>query len=162
MRAVRSCLAWGAERLQELFAVVGELEDGVAVVVDDPHVLLPIVRADVYRVRTLHHLVPLRPRLYEIAGGVEHHDRVLPSRIDAHPPLPRLLRVVWILTWSAGPRRAGRWTLRRVAERRLTHRKRQARSDVGNRTGRGPRHGGQLASLDHVDTVGTLRENALH
>jgi hypothetical protein len=53
------------------------------VVVDDPDVLLRVIRADVDRVRTLEHAVPLRPVLGEVALRVDHDDGVVPARIDA-------------------------------------------------------------------------------
>ena len=72
-----------ADRLHELLAVVRELVDHVHVVVDDPHVLLGIVRADVDRVRAPQQLVPLRPRLDDVAVRVDDDDAVLPFGVDA-------------------------------------------------------------------------------
>ena len=72
-----------ANGLQQLFAVVGELEDRVTVVVDDVDVLLRIVRADVDRMRPAQHLVPLRPVLDDVAVAVDHEDAVRPEEVDA-------------------------------------------------------------------------------
>ena len=76
-----------AVREHEL-AVIGELVDDVKLVVENPHVLLFIVRADFDLVRTaaagqlLEQLVLIRPLVDEVALPVEDDDRML------EPPLP--------------------------------------------------------------------------
>jgi hypothetical protein len=67
------------DRLDELLAVVGELVDRVRVVVDDPDVLLRVIRTDVDGVRALEHLVPLRPLFDDLALRVDDDDRVFPA-----------------------------------------------------------------------------------
>ena len=64
----------------ELLAVVGEFEHLVQIVIDDPHVLLGIVRVDldVMRAsRALPQLVPLRPALHDRAVPIGNEDIVL-------------------------------------------------------------------------------------
>src|SRR3982751_4544033 len=68
-----------AERPNELLAVVGELVDLMPRVVDDPDVMRGIVRADADLVRAaaaLEQLVPLRPRLEELAVAVDDENAV--------------------------------------------------------------------------------------
>ena len=48
MRGVGARLTRRADGLHQLLAVIRELEDGVVVIVDDPHVLFGIVGADVH------------------------------------------------------------------------------------------------------------------
>ena len=83
VRRVRALHLRRADRLHELLAVVREPVDHLHVVVDDPDVLLRIVRADVDRVRTPQQLVPLIPRLDDVAVGIGDDDAVLPLRVDA-------------------------------------------------------------------------------
>ena len=68
-----------ADRHHQLLAVVRELVDDVLAVVDDPHVLVGIVRADANLVRAaaaLEQLVPLRPRLDHVAGAIDDDQAV--------------------------------------------------------------------------------------
>ena len=68
-----------AQRADELLAVVRELVDLVARVVHDPHVPIGIVRADPNLVRSaaaFEQLVPLRPRLDQLAVAVDDDDAV--------------------------------------------------------------------------------------
>jgi hypothetical protein len=75
--------ARGAQREQQLLAVVRELVDAVAFRVDDPDVFLGIVGADFDVVRTNPHLVPLRPVLGDLALLVQDQDAVLEAPVDA-------------------------------------------------------------------------------
>ncbi len=161
VRRIGSGLVRRTERHHDLLAVVRHLEDGVLVIVDDPHVLLRIPRVDVDSVRPPHHLVPLRPRFDDVAGGIEDDDGVLPARIDAHAPAPLLLRIVGVGARAAGAGRARGRTLGGVAPRYLSHRERQAGADLRHRPCRGTHHQRQLAALHHVDAVGTLGEHSL-
>ena len=129
-------------RVHEL-AVVGEAVDHVQLIVDDPDVLLGIVRADLDLVRPaparqlLEQLVVLRPLVDEVALPVDDEDRVL------EPPLPAAL----------GGRLAGRGeavgVAGRVAARRRERRVRRPRLGV-----RGQR---QLAAHRDPDPVRDFR-----
>ena len=93
VRRVRAGNVRRADRLDELLAVVRELVDRVRVVIHHPHVLLRIVRADVDGVRTLEHLVPLRPLLDDVALRVHDDDAVFPAGILAELPIRRRRRL---------------------------------------------------------------------
>jgi hypothetical protein len=72
--------------------VVGEAVDHVQLVVDDPDVLLLVVRADLDLMRAAaarqlrEHLVEMRPLVHELTVSIQDVDRVL------EPPLPSALR----------------------------------------------------------------------
>src|SRR2546425_5187877 len=124
VRRVGALPADGTDRLDELFAVVRELEQRLIVVVDDPDVLLGIIRVDVDRVRASQHFVPLSPLLDDVALGVEDEDEVLPPRINPWPTFVRVGGIVRIGSRGAASRRTGVLTLRRMAERHLANRER--------------------------------------
>jgi hypothetical protein len=147
-----------ADRLQQLLAVVGELEDRVAIVVDEPHVLLGIVGTDIDRVRAPQHLVPLRPPLDDVAVAVDDEDAVLPLELDA------VLADVGVVAHLAVHfERAGRAGDGRVAPEARDG-KGEARSDLRHRraTPASRRwNDRQLAALDVIDAIRTLREDTL-
>ena len=67
------------KRQHELLAVVGELVDLMTGVVDHPDVFFRVVRIDPDLVRTaaaFEQLVPLRPRLHQLAVAVHDEDAV--------------------------------------------------------------------------------------
>ena len=161
MRRVGAGLADGADRLHEPLAVVRELEDRVAEVVDDPDVLVGIVRAHVNGVRPREHRVPLRPVLDDVAVAVEDEDAVLPARVDAEHAallLPGFQPVRRHRARGAAGRRARDG---RAPDRQAEHGVLEARRDVAQALRRGPLDGGQLAALQHEHAVGALREHAL-
>ena len=114
-------------------AVVGELVDDVLVVVDDPDVLLRIVGADGDEVRPLQHRVPLRPRVDQVALGVEDEDAVLPARVHAHLVAARFPRLDAVLGELPGAAVAGQAGGRRVAPRQAADRELDARPESGSR-----------------------------
>ena len=69
-------LVWRADCLQQPLSVVCELEDGVPVIIDDPDVLLRIVRTFKNAVGTPEHLVPLAPVFDEVAVRIDDIDDV--------------------------------------------------------------------------------------
>src|SRR5262249_12065813 len=107
VRRVSALFADGPDRLDELFAVVRELEQSCNVVIEDPDVLLGIPRVDVDRMRAPQHLVPLSPLLDDVTPGVEDKDEVLPARINPRPALVRVGGIVRIGSGGAASRRAG-------------------------------------------------------
>src|SRR5260221_6357417 len=83
VRAVVARLVARAQRHQQLLAVVAELPDLMMDVVDDPDVVLWIVRAHRNRVRAAaldEQIVPLRPRLDGLAAAVHHDETVAKLR----------------------------------------------------------------------------------
>ncbi len=109
VRVIRAWHAGGAERQEALLAVVRELADEVRVRVDDPDVLLRIVRADLDVVRASPDAIPLRPVFDHLAVAIEHHDHVLPAPVDARTPVALVHRLA-----EAGCR-AGRFAHRHAA-----------------------------------------------
>ena len=82
MRVVRGVLVGRADGLQQLLTVIGELENGVAIVVHHPDSLRRVVRADEHGVRPPEHLVPLAPPLGDISVGIGDDQTILPKEID--------------------------------------------------------------------------------
>src|SRR5207247_1395023 len=111
------------------------------------------------RVRAPEHLVPLRPRLDDVAVGVDDNEVVLPLRVDAHASLPRLRGILRISARSTCARRAGDEPLRRVAEWHLSHGEREAWSNLRQCDRGWAPDVGQLAALDDVNAIGALRED---
>ena len=159
MRRIRALLPDGADRLQQLLAVVAELEECLVVVVHDPDVLLRIVGADVDRVRTPEHLVPLRPLLDDVALRVEDEEEMLPARIDPEASFVGLRRIIRIRTGRAASGRARVLPLRGVTERDLANGERQTWADLRNRCDRRTLQLRQLAHLNHEDAVGVFSED---
>ena len=84
VRAVLSLDVLLAKRLQQLAAVVREHIDLTERLVDDPHAMFGIVRADAHPMRSragraLAQIVPLRPALLDVAVAVERVQAVLPD-----------------------------------------------------------------------------------
>ncbi len=105
-----------AERLQQLLAVVREDEHRVAVVVHDEDALLRIVRADVDRVRTAEHLVPLRPRLDDVPLRVGDVDDVRPLEVGAVDADVGVVTHLPVDLERSGRRRGGRIAPRQPAD----------------------------------------------
>src|SRR5215831_17203174 len=120
MCVVVARLALDAERLHELLAVVCELVDDMIAVLDDPDVLLGIVRIHRDRMRPPEQRVPLRPVFRDVAVGIDDQHAVFPPCIDAELSLPAVPAVATLVAW------AGNGTNRCVAEGRLRYRKRDA------------------------------------
>ena len=163
MLVVRAGHAVCADRQQLRLAVVRELVDDVLVVVDQPDVLVRIVRTDRDEVRALQARVPLHPvgRLrQQVALAVEDEDAVLPPRIDAHlvVPQPRVHAALGELAAAAVARRAGR---RRVTPRQAADRKRDARPEIRQLLRHRTRNLRQLAALHDVDAVGAFGKHTL-
>ncbi len=150
-----------ADRLHQLLAVVGELEDRVAVVVDDVDVLLRIVRADVHRVRPAQHLVPLRPVLDDVAVAIDHENAVLPEEVRA---VHSGIRVVACHLRARLEERSGRARARGVAPQ-IRDGEREIRSDVwcldGFPASSLRRNHRERTTLDVVDAVRALGEHTL-
>ena len=159
-----------ADRLQQRLAVVGEPVDHLHVVVDDPDVLLRVVRADVDRVRPPQQLVPLLPPLDDVAVGVGDDEAVLPLRVDAELAVGRPLDADLVVL--AFPRRqpfpgvliraadAGQRRRRRVSPQ-AGHGEADARSSLRQqRRACGGVHLRQLAAEQHEDAVRALGEHA--
>ena len=149
-------------RLHELLAVVGELVDGVHVVVDDPHVLLRIVGADVDRVRPLEDLVPLRPLLDDVALRVDDDEAVLPAGVHAELAIRRLSPSSFdsLRRIPAGPAVAGSAVC--VALRHGTPP--MGNCTLGPTSGKPrlrPREVRQLAAREQVHAIRVLGEDAL-
>src|SRR6185436_6806946 len=126
--------------------VVREAIDHVQLVVDDPDVLLGIVRADLDLMRAAaarqlaEHRIEMRPLVDEVAIAVYDDDRVL------EPPLPTALRFL------AARRGDAVAVAGRVAARRIQRRiRRPRRGALGQR---------QLAAHRDPDAVGALRVDA--
>ena len=83
MRSVGSVHLRRADALQELFSVMRELVDRMHMVINDPHVLLRIVRIDCNEMGALQNLVPLRPAFHDISVGVCYNDAVFPLRVNS-------------------------------------------------------------------------------
>jgi hypothetical protein len=169
VRGVGAFLLRRADRLQELLAVVGEDVDRLHVVVDDPDALLRIVGADVDRVRPAHQLVPLLPRLDDVALAVEDDEAVLPVRIDAELAIRRALDPDVIV--FAFPRRqplprvlvgaadSGKRRRRRVSPEARDG-EADARSELRQQDRLGRLHLRQLAAEEAVHAVRALGEDA--
>src|ERR1700680_5129326 len=73
-----------AQRHNELLAVVGEFENLIHFVVDDPHMLFRVIRADPYLVRPASpckQMVPLPPSLDQCAVRIDNQNAVLQQRL---------------------------------------------------------------------------------
>src|SRR5688572_15826403 len=152
------------DRLYQLLAIVGELVDGMHVIVDEPHVLLCVVRAHVDRMRTLHDLVPLRPLLDDVALRVDHGDAVLPARVNTNFPVwrlrapPDIHALFRILARAASAWKCG---CRRASPRHPANRKLDARTHFREASHLRSRKIRQLASGNEVNAIRVLREDAL-
>ena len=116
MRAVVAGSALDAERLHELLAVVRELVDDVVPVLDDPDVLLGIVRIHRHRVRPPEQRVPLRPVLGYGPVRIDDDNAMLPAGVDTELAFPSVPAVRSLI---AG---AGDGTHRGIAPGRLRDR----------------------------------------
>src|SRR5262245_57146135 len=103
-----------------------ELEDRMAIVVDDVDVLLWIVGADVDRMWTAQDLVPLRPVLDDVAVAIDHEDAVLPQEVLA---VDAAIRIVTRFLRARLEERSGRARVCRIAPH-PRHREGQIRRDV--------------------------------
>ncbi len=159
-----------ADRLHQLLAVVGELVDHLHVVVDNPHVLLGMVRADVHGMRAPQDLVPLRPRLDDVAVGVGDDDAVLPLGVDAKLSIRRALDPEHVV--SAFPRRQplacvliGSAGARERRLRRVSPHPRHRKADAGAHLWQQRRPWGvhlrELTAEQHEDAIRTLGKHAL-
>ena len=154
----------GPDRLDKLLAIVGELVDGVTVVIDDPDVLLSIVRADVHRVRPLEDLVPLRPLFGDVALRVDDDETVFPAGIDAEltirrlRPPPDLQALRRVATGASGSGQCGGGV---AAPGQSPDRELHARSKLRHPGHRRSRNVRQLAPGEQIHTVRALREDAL-
>ncbi len=152
-----------ADRLKQFLAVMREDVDCVGVVIDDPHALRRVVRTDVDGVRSLVHVVPLRPVLDEIAGGIDHHDGVVPARVDAHLAVrrrgaaPKLHALRGVLARAAG---AGRGRDVGVAPRQARDGILHAWTDLGQHPLLGTGDVGQFAAAQQEHAVWALGKNA--
>ena len=96
MRLIGSADVLLPERPQKLFTIVGQHEDLMRSLVNDPYAALRVVRADAdpvrpSPVRALEEVIPLVPDLDEISVAIEDVDTVLPSAAaaQAHVPVNR-------------------------------------------------------------------------
>ena len=163
MRGVGARHAVGADRQELRLAVVAELVDHVLVIVDEPDVLVRVVRADRDEVRTLQARVPLHPvggLRQQVALAVEHEDAVLPARVHAHLVVacPGFHAALGELAAAAV---AGRARGRRVTPRQPADRERDARPEVRQLLRHRTRNLRQLAALHDVDAVRALGKHAL-
>ena len=120
--------------------------------------LLRVVRADRDEVRPLHHRVPLRPRLDQVALPVEDQDVVLPARVHAELVARFQPRLDAFFRNRAGAAVARQARRRRVAPRQAADREHDARPDPLVPR---PLDRRQLAALQHEHAVRVLREHAL-
>ena len=170
MRRVGAFHLRRADRLHELLAVVREPVDHLHVVVDDPHVFLRIVRADVDRVRAPQQLVPLIPRLDDVAVGVRDDDAVFPLRVDAQRAVRRALDpdgVVFAFPGRhpfsgvlIGAADSGKRGARRIAPQ-AGHREADAGPELRQQDVPRRRHLRELAAEEHEHAIRALREHAL-
>ena len=150
MLIVVSGLIGRAQGLYQLLAVVREFIDGVSLIVHHPNVFLRIVRIDGDVVRAAQHLVPLRPVLDDLSRRIDHHDAMLPARIDAELSTPHRIS------------RCSHRTDGSIAPRYLRDGKRDARTDgrIGNLLG--PLEVGYFAPLENEHAIGAFGEDAFH
>ncbi len=137
-----------AERHDQLFHVVGEFENGVPVVVHQPHIFFLVVRIDIDRVRPPQHAVPLGPGLLDLSFGVHADDAVLPAPVDIFGSAVRAVELSW---W------AGR---RGVAPRQAADGKPEARPKLREVDFLWAFDVRQFAALQDEDAVRALGENA--
>jgi len=117
MLAVRAGLIGRADSLQEIFSVVAELEDGVFVVVDDPHIFSAsygLMYTACGRLKKASHFVQSSEIL---PLESTNHEVMLPARVDAHLATPVFVGVLGQIARSASAGQAGHWPLRRIPER---------------------------------------------
>ena len=145
-----------ADRLQQPLAVVAENENGVTVVVDDPHALLRIVGADVDGMRPAQHLVPLRPVLDNVAVRVDDDDAVLPAEV-----LAGLADVRIVAHSPVALERARRARRRGVAPRQPSDREFDVRPELRQLDLFRSLEIRELAPLQDEDAVRALGEHAL-
>ena len=112
--------------------------------------------------RALEKIVPLRPALDDVALGVDHHDAILPARVDAVLAFPVFRGVFGQITGGATAREARDGPLRSVAKRHFAGREREAGTNLRQRRVLRAHQRGQLATLRDVDAVGALGEDAFH
>src|SRR5581483_10317398 len=158
VRAVRPLHGWRAYRLHELLSVVRELVDRVHVIVNQPYVLLRIIRINRNIVRPLHDLVPLRPLLGDVAIAVDNRQAVFPFGIYADRALPEFGPIVRILASAAGARQRGNCS---IAPWQAPDRKLNAWPEIGQQLGLRPLDVGQLAPEYQENAVGIFGVYAL-
>ena len=148
MRGVGAHLVGCPDRQHQLFQIVRELEDGMPVVVHQPHILILVVRVDVNRVRPAQHAVPFRPGLLDLPLGVHADDAMLPAPVHIFRPVVRTIERSW---WAGG---------RGVAPRQAADRKPEAGPELREVNFFRPFDVRQFAALEDEDAIGVLGENA--
>src|SRR5262249_18435559 len=147
-----------ADGLHELFAIVGELVDGVHVVIYDPDVLLGIVGIDGDEMRALEDFVPLRPALDDIAVGVGDGDAVFPFGVHADGSVPAVGGRAGIgARGTAARERSGRG----VAPGKTADGELNAGAEFGQELRLRTADVGQLAPEEKKDAVGAFGVNSL-
>ena len=94
MRVVVARFTRCAEHQYQLRAVVGELGDEMPVGIDDPDMLLGVVRADLDIMRSVPEVVPLGPFLDDVAFTINDQNTVLPAPVDAGSAITWLFQPV--------------------------------------------------------------------
>src|SRR5215467_8802097 len=158
MRAVGAFRLRRADGLHELFAIVGELVDGVHVVIYDPDVLLGIVGIDGDEMRALEDFVPLRPALDDVAVGVGNGDAVFPFGVHADGSVPAVGGRARIgARGPAARKRSGG----RVAPGKAADGELDAGAELRKQFGLWAADVGQLATEEKEDAVGAFGVNSL-
>ncbi len=126
----------------------------MTVIVHDPDVLLGIIGIDGHVVRPTEQRIPLRPRLDDLAFAIDHDQTMLPAVVHA-----MLTTIGVIAVEGAGQARPG--THRGVAPGKLGDGERQRRTRVGVHPSLRRLDIRQLAPMQDIDPIRTLREDTL-
>ena len=161
MGGVGAVLTGRADGLDQFLAVVGELENGVPVVVDEPDVLFRVVGADEDGVRATPLGVVLGPAFGDFALGVDDDEVVLPLGVDAEFTGVEAEAVFGDLAGAAVGGRGGEGGVAH-GHAAFADGKGEAGADLGHAAGLGLGNVGQLAALEDEDAVGTFGEDAFH
>src|SRR5215831_5007499 len=151
------------DRLYQLLAVISELVDRMRVIVDNPNVLLRVVGADINRVWTFEHLVPLGPLLDDVALCVDDDQAVFPAGVYAQLSIgrrrsaPQFHSPCRILARTSGARRRGGVG---VAPWQPSERKLHIRSDLGKESRLRTWNVRQLAAAQQIYAIRAFREDS--
>src|SRR6266850_4407446 len=128
------------------------------VVVDDPDILLRIIRAFKDGVRTPEHLVPLAPVFDEVAVLIHNIDDVRPLVIHARLPGIQVIARRFSIGSEERSRRAGRCC---IAPRQSSDWELDARSELGKTDSLRPLKVRQFTTLQDENTIRTLCKDSL-